>query len=487
MGLFSYIADSFTNRGALDLVSSKDEESLANAVFLNETKPITQAYTPPPRNLVAQEFAQQTMSALPRTPQELAPGQMGPPLPNAQTYRDPAASTRQYYERLVDQERARETARAQEQLSDPMFRFRDTVTDVARNTVGLPFNVLSGGEAFSNDPSREAQSRHEARLEELDKLNGKNAELYDAAKDGRFAALETARNQRYVAATNRLNATNQGSFFKSPNPDFYSVESTAAAQRLIEQGRPRSEAFDALELKDNIALATDANGRPIMVNKTTGTPIGYASDFDTELAQQEMLAVSKDFTKAAGVYYAERPFAARAIRNFASKRDRIEANVIKAKQLLSQFTTEEGGVLQFIPGTDARTLRNVLTTLKANIGFDQINEMRQESKTGGALGQVTEKELAFLQAVLANLDQFDDADVLSENLDIVLQRYDESVDRLQFNLDEMDGIYGTSVHSRVLFNPQRAYKGSAYFDGLIEEIEQSPQSEEDLDAMFGIN
>lgn len=484
--IFSYIADSFTNRGALDLVSSKDEESLANAVFLNETKPITQAYTPPPRNLVAQEFAQQTMSALPRTPQELAPDQMGPPLPNAQTYRDPAASTRQYYERLVDQERARETARAQEQLSDPMFRFRDTVTDVARNTIGLPFNVLSGGEAFSNDPSREAQSRHEARLEELDKLNGKNAELYDAAKDGRFVALEAARNQRYVAATNRLNAKAQSNIFKSNNPDFYTVESQAAAQRLAEQGAPLSEQRAALVTRDKYREVTDLNGRVALYNKETGKFVGYKFDFNDELIQQEQIATSQSFTKAQGVYHADRPSMARAIRSFGSKRDRVEANVIEAKQLLSEFTTEVGGVLQFIPGTDSRTLRNKLETLKANIGFGQITEMRQESKSGGALGQVTEKELAFLQAVLANLDQFDDPNVLAENLDIVLQSYEDSLDRLQFNLDEMDGIYGSSVNSRVLFNPQRAYKGSAYFDGLIEEIEQPLPSEKDLDELFGI-
>ncbi|MDG1164119.1 MAG: hypothetical protein P8N61_01980, partial [Porticoccaceae bacterium] len=185
MGIFSYIADSLTNKGALDLVGSKDDESIANARFLAENKPITQAYTPPSRSMVAQEFAEQTMTALPRTPQELAIGEMGPPLPNPQTYRDPAAATRAYYDRLVDQERARETARAKEQLSDPMFRFRDTVTDVARNTIGLPFNILSGGQAFNNDPSREVQSRHKDRLKELDKLNGTNSELYDKAKDGR--------------------------------------------------------------------------------------------------------------------------------------------------------------------------------------------------------------------------------------------------------------------------------------------------------------
>lgn len=478
MGIFSYIADSFTNRGALDLVGSKDDESTANTEFLADTKPITQAYTPPSRSMVAQEFAEQTMTALPRTPQELAIGEMGPPLPNPQTYRDPAAATRAYYDRLVDQERARETARAKEQLSDPMFRFRDTVTDVARNTIGLPFHIMSGGQAFNNDPSREVQSRHEQRLKELDALNGTNSELYDKAKDSRFFALEAARNQRYVASTNRLNANAQSNIFKSNNPDFYTVDSQAAAQRLAEQGAPLSEQRAALVTRDKYREVSDLNGRVALYNKETGDFVGYKFDFNNELKQKEMLATSENFTKAQGVYHADRPMMSRAIRSFGSKRDRVEKNVMEAKQLLSEFTTEVGGVLQFVPGADARTLRNVLDTLKANIGFGQISEMRQESKGGGALGQVTEKELKFLQNVLANLDQFDDPNVLAENLDIVLQSYDDSVDRLQFNLDEMDGFYGTSANSRILFNPQRAYEGSAYFDGLLDGIEKDAQSQE---------
>ena len=467
MGIFSYIADSLTNKGALDLVGSKDDESIANARFLAENKPITQAYTPPSRSMVAQEFAEQTMTALPRTPQELAIGEMGPPLPNPQTYRDPAAATRAYYDRLVDQERARETARAKEQLSYPMFRFRDTVTDVARNTIGLPFNILSGGQAFNNDPSREVQSRHKDRLKELDKLNGTNSELYDKAKDGRFIALEAARNQRYVASTNRLNANNQSSFFKPPNPDFYTPESTAKAQRLIEQGRPHSEAHDVLKLKDNIAMASDANGRPIMVNKTDGSVIGYATDFETELKQKEMLAVSENYTAAQGVYHADRPRMQRTIRSFSSKRDDIEREVKEVMSLLEGSTRAIDGVLQYIPGTDEKTIQGKLEMLVANIGFAEIQKMREQSKSGGALGQVTEKELAFLQAVLNRLSLFDKPEILRENLGIVLESYDESVSSLEYNLSEMDGLYGSSATNRKVFNPNIAYEGNTAFEALL--------------------
>ena len=64
-----------------------------------------------------------------------------------------------------------------------------------------------------------------------------------------------------------------------------------------------------------------------------------------------------------------------------------------------------GQILQGVGGTDARNLRGDLDRIKANIGFEELNKMRRESPTGGALGQVTERELQFLQSVQGSLDQ----------------------------------------------------------------------------------
>lgn len=79
-------------------------------------------------------------------------------------------------------------------------------------------------------------------------------------------------------------------------------------------------------------------------------------------------------------------------------------------------TTGFGSLAAGIPGTDARSLSGMLDTIKANIGFKELNDMRAASPTGGALGNVTEKELAFLQAVAGKLDQGGDAQVLKDNL-----------------------------------------------------------------------
>lgn len=76
-----------------------------------------------------------------------------------------------------------------------------------------------------------------------------------------------------------------------------------------------------------------------------------------------------------------------------------------ADKLVGISTTGPGGYLaRRVPGTDAYNLAKLIDTVKANIGFAELGQMRQESPTGGALGQVAIKELEMLQATLGNLD-----------------------------------------------------------------------------------
>ena len=461
--IFSYIADSFTNRGALDLVTEKDKETLGNAAFLSETKPITQAFTPQANNLVAQEFAQQTMTALPRTAQELAPGQMGPPLPNAQTYSDPAAATRRYYDRLADQERARETARAQEQLSDPMFRFRDTVTDVARNTIGLPFNILSGGQAFNNDPSREAQSRHEARLEELDNLNGVNANLYDQARDKRFVALETMRNQRYVSDTNRLNAmTSSGKSRREDilagvakvNPTYYTSESFNKWYKTVQAGEPN---FDLLEFKKNIEIRPNAiTGLSEIIdvgpdggeNRLLGTLEDYTRDADAGQFG-EMYGLYK---RDQATYFNERGSYSRKIDSWNSKTSEIQELIDEAKASIDKGGSGlVGNALQDYWFTEGKTLKQKLATLQARIGFDKLQAMRTDpdNKTGGALGQVAVQELEALQKSIRSLDQAQTPEELKRALDFGEAYYISLGENLENQIFEMDQEFGTRQNPRL--------------------------------------
>lgn len=61
-------------------------------------------------------------------------------------------------------------------------------------------------------------------------------------------------------------------------------------------------------------------------------------------------------------------------------------------------------VLRDIPATNAYDAQAVVDTIIANAGFDRLQRMREESPTGGALGQVTVEELRMLQRTISNLD-----------------------------------------------------------------------------------
>lgn len=86
-----------------------------------------------------------------------------------------------------------------------------------------------------------------------------------------------------------------------------------------------------------------------------------------------------------------------------------------------------GSLTQGIPGTDAFALNKLLDTIKANSGFDKLQQMRDASPTGGALGQVSERELNFLQSAIGNLDQAQDQETLLHNLNRVKRIYQDIV------------------------------------------------------------
>lgn len=64
----------------------------------------------------------------------------------------------------------------------------------------------------------------------------------------------------------------------------------------------------------------------------------------------------------------------------------------------------------------ATNLDATLSTIEANIGFAELQRMRDMSPTGGALGQVTERELALLQAVMGSVRRSQGQRQLDENL-----------------------------------------------------------------------
>lgn len=126
----------------------------------------------------------------------------------------------------------------------------------------------------------------------------------------------------------------------------------------------------------------------------------------------------------------------------------IEDSIEKAKSLLGKNTTSFGALISRWPTTESKRLSNLLDTIKANVGFTELQSMRDASPTGGALGQVSEMENRLLQSVLGSLDQAGDSEDLRSVLDTILVQRQGTIDRLEAAYEMDKASYGSRAEEQ---------------------------------------
>ena len=90
---------------------------------------------------------------------------------------------------------------------------------------------------------------------------------------------------------------------------------------------------------------------------------------------------------------------------------------------VSPWTTGFGSVFAYLPGTPAKNLESAIDTLNAVQGFKELFDMRQASATGGALGNVSEREIELLYQAWTSLQTKLTPERLRKNLNKVLERF----------------------------------------------------------------
>ena len=83
-----------------------------------------------------------------------------------------------------------------------------------------------------------------------------------------------------------------------------------------------------------------------------------------------------------------------------------------------------------IGGTDAADLQAALETITSAVGFKRLQDMREASPTGGALGAVSERELSQLNAALGSIKQRQSKPKLLKNLKRIQKHYRNSVNAI---------------------------------------------------------
>lgn len=89
------------------------------------------------------------------------------------------------------------------------------------------------------------------------------------------------------------------------------------------------------------------------------------------------------------------------------------------------------GVFPNYPGGDAANAEAKLETLKSQVGFSVLQKMRDLSKTGGALGQVSDRENVMLQNNLAALAKAQSMEEFQKSLNDIIAFVDDTVARLE--------------------------------------------------------
>lgn len=173
---------------------------------------------------------------------------------------------------------------------------------------------------------------------------------------------------------------------------------------LKEAGATRIENMG--NIPPGFEVAYDEYGRPVRMAPIAGSPAALEAEEAASAAEEQETQASR-------------------------QADIVTQDIDRALSIIEQSpgsTTGPGGaLLQNIPGTQARDLRALIDTVKSNVGFDKLQAMRDASPTGGALGQVSEKENALLQSTIGNLEQSQSRDQLRDNLNRVWNIYQDIV------------------------------------------------------------
>ena len=156
------------------------------------------------------------------------------------------------------------------------------------------------------------------------------------------------------------------------------------------------------------------------------------AQMDVELGMKPQIAAATDLAEREAEKVITRPKVESSLSTGEAKTDLLGDQIDKAKSQSSGWTTGIAGALtKGIPGTPAHNLASTLDTIRGNIGFDKLAEMKANSPTGGALGQVSDFENRLLQTLWGNLEQSQTREQFEENLDLVKQQAEQSWDRVK--------------------------------------------------------
>ena len=206
--------------------------------------------------------------------------------------------------------------------------------------------------------------------------------------------------------------------YRAPEADQYYAVPTGSGTMLLDKRSGMA-----------VMLGTGPDGSPTQIGqpfRPVGGPGGQPTAVSTDSAQQALpsaqspkplMPPSIDAQAQGAVVTAQKeaelmvekkakfPKAQAALASLNQQQTVVEDALDKAIKNVSPWSAGVGAWASALPATQAKALRSDLNTIKANLGFDKLQQMRDNSPTGGALGSVVVQEILFLQSSVKELDQ----------------------------------------------------------------------------------
>ena len=261
-------------------------------------------------------------------------------------------------------------------------------------------------------------------------------------------------------------------------------ESRIGADQAISDRDRRAARGDGISMADQVDMAK-ANARgatprevargnqvanALGLDLKTGQPLQATGGltFDQQLAQNKFeFDVNKfNFEQAKEASDEATANAQSATAAKFAVRDQLRqgANVMdkaqRAGKNIGFFTTGATGALfGLVAGTRAYDQKATVETLEADAAFSALQRMRDASKTGGALGNVSERELDLLKATAGSLRVGQSEEQFRENLGQYVERYNEAMlnvyDAFVADYGEKDANEAFKVNGRQDLIPQQ--------------------------------
>jgi len=205
-------------------------------------------------------------------------------------------------------------------------------------------------------------------------------------------------------------ATQPGRFQAALAKTSPNVFTQAVAQNLYANKKGRDGGYTSLEQLTSIGVPQDEAQQ--MITAFQGNVPEQAVSSYSKAAKEETAAM-------------ERKEKSDAIqKSIKARAELITSKIDQALGKISPMTTGGMAGIADVPflgqATGAKDLQSDLDTVKAILGFEQLEQMKNQSRAGASgLGQLSDREMKLLTAARSNLDQAQTPQQLKERLEEV--------------------------------------------------------------------